>query len=54
MINFCPRDYIGIYVVKSSKSEHFNDRIFIKIHQQSSLFIHDSLLFIVDVIAAAS
>ena len=50
MINFCPRDYIGIYVVKSSKSEHFNDRIFIKIHQQSSLFVHDSL----DVIAAAS
>ena len=36
MINFCPRDYPGIYAVKNSKSEHFNGHIFIKILFASS------------------
>ena len=36
MINVCPHDYPGIYAVKNSQSEHFNDRIFIKRHQSSS------------------
>ena len=51
MINFCPRDYPGIYAVKNSKFEHFNGRIFIKILKAILVYL---LLRVCNVIATAS
>ena len=51
MINFCPRDYPGIYAVKNSKFEHFNSRIFIKILKAILVYL---LSRVCNVIATAS
>ena len=51
MINFCPRDYPGIYAVKNSKFEHFNGRIFIKIVKAILVYLLQRVCI---VIAAAS